>query len=87
MSDINPYYYSWREISIEQWCDILQNHEITTQECIDILKVVRVQLHLLYLYILRIERLQAEFRLFDVLFHKIRFPLSLKFPAVDRFSI
>lgn len=40
MSDINPYYYSWREISIEQWCDILQNHEITTQECIDILKVV-----------------------------------------------
>lgn len=31
MSDINPYYYSWREISIEQWCDILQNHEITTQ--------------------------------------------------------
>ena len=40
MSDITPYYYSWREISIEQWCDILQNHDITTQECIDILKVV-----------------------------------------------
>ena len=29
----------------------------------------------------------AFFCLFDVLFHKIKFSLSLKFPAVDRFSI